>query len=118
MYTLSENEEWLCKEIVDAAYLAHKGLGPGLSERIYEVCFCHELKKKNIFYKRQVDLPIIYDGLVFDERLRLDVLVENSIICEIKAVETVNPLSQAQILSHLKMTGNNIGFLINFNVPL
>jgi GxxExxY protein len=118
MYTLSENEEWLCKEIVDAAYLAHKGLGPGLLERIYEVCFCHELKKKNISYKRQVDLPIIYDGLVFDEGLRLDVLVENSIICEIKAVETVNPLWQAQILSHLKMTGNNIGFLINFNVPL
>jgi GxxExxY protein len=118
MYKLTENEEILCKEIVDCAYQVHKGLGPGLLEKVYEVCFCHELTKKGIRFQRQVDLPIFYDGLVFDEGLRMDVFVEEMIICELKAVDIVNPLWQAQIMSHLKMTGNNIGFLINFNVAL
>ena len=118
MYQVTENEEWLCKEIVDSAYRVHKELGPGLLEKVYEACFCHELGKKGINYQRQVDLPIFYDGLTFDEGLRMDVFVEELIICELKAVETVNPLWQAQIMSHLKMTGNNIGFLINFNIAL
>jgi GxxExxY protein len=118
MYHLTEYEEWLCTEIVDCAYKVHKELGPGLLEKIYEACFCHELAKKGIKYKRQVDLPVFYDGLQFDEGLRMDVLVDEIIICELKAVETVNPLWQAQIMSHLKLTKNHIGFLINFNVPL
>lgn len=118
MYQLTEFEDSLCKEIVDCAFKVHKGLGPGLLEKVYEACFCHELSKKGIRYQRQVDLPIYYDGIVFDEGLRMDVLVEDIIICEIKAIETVNPLWQAQIMSHLKLTGNNIGFLINFNVSL
>lgn len=118
MYKLTEYEEFLCKEIVDCAYRVHKELGPGLLEKVYEACFCHELKKKGIKFQRQVDLPIHYDGLVFDEGLRMDVLVDEIVICELKAVEQVNPLWQAQIMSHLKMTANNIGFVINFNVPL
>jgi GxxExxY protein len=118
MYHLTEYEEWLCTEIVDCAYKVHKELGPGLLEKIYEACFCHELAKKGIKYKRQVDLPVFYDGLQFDEGLRMDVLVDEIIICELKAVETVNPLWQAQIMSHLKLTKNHIGFLINFNVTL
>ena len=77
-----------------------------------------ELAKKGINYKRQVSLPIFYDGLEFDEGLRIDVLVDEIIICELKAVDEVNVLWQAQIMSHLKLTKNNIGFLINFNVPL
>lgn len=67
MYKLTEYEEFLCKEIVDCAYRVHKELGPGLLEKVYEACFCHELKKKGIKFQRQVDLPIHYDGLVFDE---------------------------------------------------
>jgi GxxExxY protein len=67
MYKLTEREEWLCKEIVDAAYKVHKQLGPGLLEKIYEVCFCHELAKKGISFQRQVYLPVVYDGLEFDE---------------------------------------------------
>lgn len=118
MYKLTDYEEFLCKEIVDCAYRVHKELGPGLLEKVYEACFCHELKKKGIKFQRQVDLPIHYDGLVFDEGLRMDVLVDEIVICELKAVEQVNPLWQAQIMSHLKMTANNIGFVINFNVPL
>ena len=116
VYHPSEYEERLCKVIVDSAFAVHKQLGPGLLEKIYEACFCHELSKRNIPHERQVQLPIHYDGLVFDEGLRVDVLVDQCIICELKAVEIVNPLWQAQILSHLKLTKNNVGFLINFNV--
>ncbi|SRR5258706_6397979 len=118
MYKLSRREEWLCQEIVDCAYRVHKGLSPGLLEKVYELCFCHELTKKGIEHQRQVHLPVFYDGLKFDEGFRMDVFIEEMIICELKAVETVNSLWQAQIISHLKMTNNNIGFLINFNVAL
>jgi GxxExxY protein len=115
---LSEREESIAKKIVDAAYVVHKTLGPGLLERIYEVCFCHELTKRGIEYRRQVDLPIVYNGIAFDEGLRLDVFVEELIICELKAVDEMNPVWEAQVLSHLKLTGKRLGFLINFNVPL
>ena len=91
-------------------------MGPGLLERIYEVCFCYELSKKGIESKRQIDIPISYDGMVFDEGLRLDVLVEGQIICELKAVDKVNPVWEAQILSHLKLMDMRLGYLINFNV--
>ena len=83
-----------------------------------EICFCHELSKRGLKYQRQVDIPIVYDGIVFDEGLRLDVLVEKLVICEIKAVNEINPVWEAQILSHLKLTNKRLGFLINFNVPL
>ena len=115
---LSEREEFIAERIVDAAYTVHKALGPGLLERIYEVCFCHELPKRELKYQRQVDIPITYDGMIFDEGLRLDVFVEELIICELKAVDEMNPVWKAQILSHLKLTGKRLGFLINFNVPL
>ena len=118
MYYLTEVEEFLCKEIVDCAFKVHKELGPGLLERNYETCFCHELSKKEIPFLRQKHLPIKYDGILFDEGLQLDVLVDNLIICEFKAVETINPLWQAQVISHLKLTGLHVGFLINFNVPV
>ena len=106
------------KKIVDSAYTVHKTLGPGLLEKVYEICFCHELQKRGLKYQKQLDIPIVYDGITFKEGLRLDVLVENTIICELKALEIVNPVWEAQILSHLKITGNRLGYLINFNVPL
>jgi GxxExxY protein len=89
-----------------------------LLEKVYEVCFCHELSKRELKCQRQVDIPIVYYGMTFDEGLRLDVLVEERIICELKAVEQMNPVWEAQIISHLKLTGKRLGFLINFNVPL
>jgi len=115
---LSRREEDIGKNIVDAAYNVHKVLGPGLLEKVYEACFCHELSKRDLAYQRQVDIPIYYDGLYFDEGLRLDVLVEDMVICELKAVDKVNPVWTAQLLSHLKLTGKRLGYLINFNVPL
>lgn len=104
------------KKIVDSAYTVHKELGPGLLEKVYEICFCHELTKRGLKYQRQLDIPIVYDGLTFNEGLRLDVLVEDSVICELKALENINPVWEAQILSHLKLTNKRLGFLINFNV--
>jgi len=114
----SKREEAVATRIVDAAYVVHKALGPGLLEKVYETCFCHELTKRRLSYRRQVDIPIKYDGIKFDEGLRLDVLVENLVICEMKAVDTTNPVWEAQLLSYLKLTGKRIGFLINFNVPV
>ncbi len=115
---LSQKEEEIARKIVDAAFSVHKNLGPGLLEKVYEVCLCHELSKRGLKYKRQVDLPIVYDSITFDEGLRLDVFVEELVICEIKAVEATNPVWEAQILSHLKMLNKRLGFLINFNVPV
>jgi GxxExxY protein len=115
---LSGREDEIASAIVEAAYTVHKHLGPGLLEKIYEACFCHELSKRGYHVERQLDLPISYDGIVFDEGLRLDVLVENLVVCELKAVDEMNPVWQAQLLSYLKLTGKRLGFLINFNVPL
>ncbi len=115
---VSQREEAVAKHVVNAAYLVHKQLGPGLLEKVYEACFCHELRKAGLEFQRQLDIPIVYDGLVFEEGLRLDVLVEDLVICELKAVEQVNPVWEAQVLSHLRLTCKRLGFLINFNVPL
>lgn len=115
---LNEEEENAGKAVVNAAYKVHKSLGPGLLEKVYEVCFCHVLKEDGYQVKRQLDIPIVFEGHVFDEGLRLDVMVNDLVICELKALETVNPVWEAQLLSHLKLTGKRLGYLINFNVPL
>ena len=115
---ISEEEEKIGKAIVDSAYIIHKELGPGLLEKVYEVCFCHELVKKGFAVRRQIDIPIVYDGIIFEEGLRLDILVNDLVICKLKALENVNPVWEAQLLSHLKLTNKRLGYLINFNVPL
>lgn len=115
---LSEREEFIAKQIVDSAYTVHKNLGPGLLEKVYEICFCHELSKRGLKFQRQIDIPIVYDGISFDAGLRLDVLVEDLVICELKAKDELNPVWQAQVLSHLKLLNKRLGFLINFNVVL
>lgn len=115
---IGPEEEVIGKAIVNAAYTVHKALGPGLLEKVYEVCFCHVLTKNGFFVKRQLTIPIVFDTILFDEGLRLDVMVNDLVICELKALETVNPVWEAQILSHLKLTGKRLGYLINFNVPL
>ena len=83
---LSDKEEKIGKAIVDAAYIVHKALGPGLLEKVYEVCWCHVMSKKGYKVKRQVDIPIEFDGITFDEGLRLDAIVEDLVITEFKAV--------------------------------
>jgi GxxExxY protein len=115
---LSDKEEKLAKKVVDSAYTVHNKLGPGLLEKVYERCFCHELSKRKIEFKRQIPIPIVYDGIQFEEGLRLDVLIEDKITCESKAIDHMNPVWEAQILSHLKLTNKRLGFIINFNVPV
>jgi GxxExxY protein len=114
----SDFEEKIGKDIVDVCYRIHKELGPGLLEKIYEACIEFELKKLGYDVKRQISFPILYQGVKFDEGLRLDLLVEDKVIIEVKAVELVNPLWKAQIISHLKLLNKNLGFLVNFNVVL
>ena len=115
---ITERTEAIAKIVVNSAFKVHKELGPGLLERVYEVCLAHEISKAGLAVKRQIDIPIVYDGIEFSEGLRLDLLVEDSIIIEVKAVEKVNPVWEAQIISHLKLLNKDLGFLINFNVPL
>lgn len=117
-YNPTEVDEKLLKEIVDCAFKVHLKLGPWLLEKIYEVCFCHELKKKNLKFSRQVKMPIVYDDLIFDEGYRIDLLVEDKIVCELKAVNEHNPVFDAVILTYMKLTKKHLGLLINFNVPL
>jgi GxxExxY protein len=111
-------EEEIGTAVVHAAFTIHKELGPGLLERIYEVCMEHELKKAGFEVKRQVNIPISYDRIWFDEGLRLDLLIEDRVNVELKAVDMVNPVWEAQIISHLKLSKLSLGYLINFNVPL
>ena len=115
---INERTEEIAKIIVNSAFKVHRELGPGLLERVYEVCLAYEIKKAGLEVKSQIDVPIVYDGVVLEEKLRLDLMVENSVIIEVKAVELINPVWQAQIISYLKLTNNQLGFLINFNVPL
>ncbi|MGQ0578087.1 MAG: GxxExxY protein [Betaproteobacteria bacterium] len=110
--------EKLAAELVDAALKVHRNLGPGLLETVYETCLCQELRLREIPFKRQISVPIIYEGVTLDAGLRLDVVVADRIVVEIKAVERLIPLFDAQVLTYLKLTGMELGLLINFNVPL
>lgn len=115
---ISAETERIATLVVDAAYAVHKTLGPGLLESVYESCFCYELQKRGVNCQRQVLVPVIYDGIRLNESLRLDVVAEEQVICELKAVEEILPVHHAQLLTYLKLTGKRLGFLINFNVVL
>ena len=113
----TETEE-VATEIVDAAFSVHGALGPGLLESIYETCLAYELEQRGWQVARQVSVPIRYRGVKLDGGLRLDLLVEDRVIVEVKAVERMNLVFAAQVLSYLRLTGLRLGFLINFTVPL
>lgn len=110
--------ERIASETIDAFYKVHKTLGPGLLESVYEKCLAYELSERGLNVKTQVPMPVIYDGIKLDAGLRLDMLVEDQLIIEIKSVESVHPVFEAQLLTYLKLTGRRLGFLINFNVSL
>ncbi len=115
---LSENENRIGREIYDVAFKIHRSLGPGLLESVYEKCFCHELSLRNVFFKRQVNVPIIYEKLRIEDGLRIDILVDDCVIVELKAQENYHPVWEAQLLSYLKLTELRLGYLINFHTPL
>ena len=106
------------KEIVDSAYHVHKQMGPGLIESVYEECIIYHLRKKGMHVDTQRQVPIHFDGVQLKNRLRLDVLVENSVIIENKAVEKMKKLYEAQLMTYLRLSGLRLGYLINYNVQL
>jgi GxxExxY protein len=110
--------EELAKVVVDAAFKVHSALGPGLLESVYETCLAYELRKRGIGIETQVAFPITYDGHPLETGLRLDILVEKQLLVEVKAVEQMNRVFKAQVLTYLKLTGLRLGLLSNFNVPL
>lgn len=102
--------------VVDAALKVHTALGPGLLESAYEACLVHELKKRGHKVLAQVGLPLVYDGVNLDVGYRIDVLVDDCVILELKAVDKILPIHEAQLLSYLKLSGKKVGLLINFHV--
>jgi GxxExxY protein len=115
---IPESVDLIARKIVDAAFRVHKTLGPGLLESVYEQCLCHELGKQNIPFESQISLPIMYDEVRIDCGLRLDLLVDGEVVVELKAVERMLPVFDAQLLTYLKLSGRRLGLLINFNVPV
>lgn len=105
-------------EIVGAAIEVHRALGPGLLESAYEQCLCHELAIRSIPFRRQVDLPVHYKGVQLDCGYRVDVIVDECVVVELKAVEKLLPIHDAQVLTYLKLLDLKLGLLINFHVPL
>lgn len=110
--------EYLAREVFMASLEVHKELGPGLLESVYEYALINELSLKNINYQRQVKIPLFYKGVDTGKDFFIDLLLENEIIVELKAIECLMPVHEAQVLSYLKLTKKKMGFLINFNVPL
>ena len=102
--------------ILSAAYKVHSRLGPGLLERPYHQCLCHELSRMNVAFLSENTLPVVYDGLTIELGYRIDLLVEDRVIVEVKAIESILPIHEAQLLSYLKLSGKRVGLLINFNV--
>ena len=105
-------------KILDAAIEVHKELGPGLLESVYEICLIKELKNRNLEVRNQVDLPIYYKGDKLESHFRIDLLVEESVIVELKTVEKILPVHKAQLLSYMKLANKKLGLLINFNQTL
>ncbi len=108
----------LSSKIIGAAIEVHKALGPGLLESAYEECICHEMGFLKLSFERQKPLPVVYKRVKLDCGYRLDIVVENAIILELKSCEKIEPIHRAQLLTYLKLSGLNLGLLLNFNVPL
>jgi GxxExxY protein len=115
---LSPDVEELAMVVVDSAYRVHTTLGPGLLESVYETCLAHELRTRGAAVKTQVSILIVYGDIRLEAGLKIDLLIKDLVIVEVKAVDAMNRVFKAQVLTYLKLTGLRLGFLINFNVPL
>jgi GxxExxY protein len=111
-------EATLTKEIIGAAIEVHRTLGPGLLESAYEHALCHELSLRSIAFRRQLELPLAYKGVSIGPGLRMDILVSDAVIVEVKAVEHSLPIHTSQLLTYLRLSGYRVGLLINFNVSV
>ena len=110
--------EDLTKEIIGAAIEVHKTVGPGLLEGVYEECLCHELTLRKLRFERQLLVPVLYKGVSLDCGYRLDVVVEETVILELKSVDRIHPIFEAQLLTYMRLLQKPVGLLINFNVPI
>ena len=110
--------ERLTEQIIGAAIEVHKELGPGLMESAYEECLCHELRIRGLDFRRQVELPVRYKGLSLACGYRLDLLVEDAVVVELKCLDHILPVHEAQLLTYLKISGKRVGLIINFNVAV
>ena len=108
----------ITSRVIAAAIEVHRNLGPGLFESVYEECLCQELRLRGVAHRRQVNLPVLYKGVALDCAYRLDLVVEDKVVVELKAIEHILPVHKAQLLTYLKLTNLHVGLLINFNVPL
>jgi GxxExxY protein len=115
---LTEREKWLTGQIINIAVTTHQRLGSGLLESVYEKVFCFELGKRKIPYQRQRLVPIVYEEIVIDEALRIDIFVDDLVIIELKAQENPHPVWEAQLISYLKLTKKRLGYILNFHTPL
>jgi len=115
---LKSEYEYLSHEILDSSISVHKEMGPDLLESVYQYCLVEELRSRKVFVQEQVSVPLYYKGQALDKDFRIDLLVAEEIIIELKAVEVILPVHVAQIISYLKLTDKRLGFLINFNVPI
>ncbi len=104
--------------IIGAAIEVHRHLGPGLLESAYEECLCHEMHLRGLSFRRQVDLPIVYKGLKLDCGYKIDLLVQDTVLLELKAIEKLLPIHEAQLLTYMRLSGKPVGLLMNFNVSL
>lgn len=109
-------EEELTNEIIGAAIEVHQALGPGLLESAYEECLCHELSLRKIPFQRQVDLPVEYKGIKLDCSYRMDLIVKDVVVVELKAVQHLLPVHEAQLLTYLRLSERRVGLILNFNV--
>ena len=105
------------KAVLDAAFRVHSALGPGLLESVYRIAMKHVIQSSGILAETEVKLPIMFEGLKLESGLRLDMLVDKCVIAELKSVEKMNPVYEAQLLTYLRLSGVRLGFLINFNMP-
>ncbi|MCD1293863.1 GxxExxY protein [Methanocella sp. CWC-04] len=112
---IPEETERIVKEVVDACFSVHYETGSGLLESVYEDCLLEELRMRGIFSESQVEIPLKYKGTKIRSRLRLDLLVENQIIIELKAIDSILPLHKSQLITYLKLSGNRVGLIVNFN---
>jgi GxxExxY protein len=113
-----EDQDPLTREIIAAAIEVHRALGPGLVETVYEQCLCHELHLRGLSFRRQVDVPAVFKGIKLDCGHRLDLVVEDKVVLELKSVDRIDSVHLAQLLTYLKLTGLEVGLLINFNVEV
>ena len=107
--------EDLTEQIIGAAIEVHKALGPGLLESAYAECICHEMRLRNISFRREIEVPVIYKGVSLDCGYRLDLLVEEAVIIELKCVDRILPVREAQLLTYMKLLNKPVGFLFNFH---